>query len=289
MRSEREMLDLILRTASEDERIRVVMMNGSRANPNAPRDPFQDFDIVYLVTDMAPYVNNPEWARRFGEMMVMQMPEAMQDPPPSEDSGFGYLMQFSDGNRIDLGIYPLEKLDEHLSDSESVLLLDKDGIVPALPQPSDRDYLPHPPTAKAFADCCNEFWWVSTYVAKGLWRREFTYARAMLDGPVREQLMKVLTWKIGIQTGFARNPGKNGKYIQRHLEPAVWNQLLSTYADGSFEHTWDALFAMCDLFRQSALPIAAQYAFDYPDEDDQRVSAHLRHVHALPGDAKEIY
>ncbi len=47
------MFDLILDTARADERIRAVILNGSRANPNAPRDPFQDFDIVYLVTDSA--------------------------------------------------------------------------------------------------------------------------------------------------------------------------------------------------------------------------------------------
>ncbi len=55
MRSEREMLDLILETATADDRVRVVIMNGSRANPNAPRDIFQDFDIVYLVTELAPF------------------------------------------------------------------------------------------------------------------------------------------------------------------------------------------------------------------------------------------
>ena len=107
MRSEREMFELIVDTAKKDERIRAVVMNGSRANPNAPRDPFQDFDIVYVVTDVAPFRYNYEWLKRFGEIMIMQMPEDMQDPPPSRDGSFVYLMQFTDGNRIDLGIYPL--------------------------------------------------------------------------------------------------------------------------------------------------------------------------------------
>ena len=55
MRTEQQMLDLILETARCDERIRAVIMNGSRTNPNAPRDPFQDFDIVYIVTDGGPF------------------------------------------------------------------------------------------------------------------------------------------------------------------------------------------------------------------------------------------
>ncbi|MCX5973532.1 MAG: aminoglycoside 6-adenylyltransferase, partial [Coprothermobacterota bacterium] len=37
-------------------------------------------------------------------------------------------------------------------------------MVPA----SEGSYFPQPPTAKAFADYCNEFWWVCPYVAKGL-------------------------------------------------------------------------------------------------------------------------
>ena len=51
MRSEQEMFDLILNTAREDKRIRAVYMNGSRTNPNAPKDIFQDYDIVYVVRD----------------------------------------------------------------------------------------------------------------------------------------------------------------------------------------------------------------------------------------------
>ncbi len=289
MRSEREMLDLIIKTAKEDERIRAVIMTGSRASPTAPRDIFQDFDIVYLVTDVAPFRNNFEWIKRFGEIMILQLPEEMQDPPPSSDGGFAYLMQFTDGNRIDLGIYPAAQLGELRQDSLSLLLLDKDGLIEPFPPPSERDYLPSPPTPKAFADCCNEFWWVSPYVAKGLWRQEILYARHMLDQVVREQLMKMLVWHIGIQTGFSCNPGKQGRYFQRTLEPELWEMLLNTYADGSYEHTWEALLAMGDLFRKVALPIAERFGFEYPHEDDRRVRAHLEHVRSLPRDAKEIY
>ena len=289
MRSEQEMLDLILSTAQQDERIRAVIMNGSRLNPNAPRDPFQDFDIVYLVTEMAPFKRNTEWIKRFGEMMILQMPEDMQDPPPSDDGGFAYLMQFTDGNRIDLGIYPLEKLHEHLDDSQSLLLLDKDGIIPPFPPASDNDYLPEPPTAKTFADCCNEFWWVSPYVAKGLWRQELTYAKSILDQVVREQLIKMLTWHIGVKTHFSKSPGKLGKYFQQYLEPELWEMLLKTYADASYEPTWEALFTMGDLFRMTALGVAEHFGFDYPHGDDERVSAHLKHVRLLPRDVKEMY
>jgi len=289
MRTEQQMLDLILDTARCDERIRAVIMNGSRANPNAPRDFFQDFDIVYLVTDVSPYVKNLEWIQRFGEMMILQMPEDMQDPPAEDKGYFVYLMQFADGNRIDLGIYPLSQLDEVRNDSQSILLLDKDGVVGSFPPASDKDYLPKSPTAKLFADCCNEFWWVSPYVAKGLWRKEILYAKSTLDEYVRPQLMKMLTWHIGMQTEFQISPGKLGKYFQKYLEPELWDMLLKTYADARYGNTWESLFTMCDLFRRAAVPIADRFGFEYPFDDDRRVSAHLEHVRSLPRDAEEMY
>jgi aminoglycoside 6-adenylyltransferase len=288
-RTEEEMLELIVGTARDDKRIRAVILNGSRANPNAPRDPFQDFDIVYLVTDVIPFKEDRQWIKRFGETMIVQLPEEMQDPPPAADEGFTCLMQFMDGNRIDLGIYPLDRLNSIGRDSLSVLLLDKDGIIEPFPLANESDYLPSPPTAKAFSDCCNEFWWVCPYVAKGLWRREIVYAKTMLDAVVREELMKMLVWHIGLKTDFSVNPGKLGKYFRRYLEPGFWDRLMGTYADASYEHTWDAMFIICDLFREVAIDVAEQLGFEYPLDDDTRVSAYLKHIRQLPKDATSIF
>lgn len=289
MRTEQEMLELIVSTAENDDRIRAVIMNGSRTNPNARRDIFQDFDIVYLVTDVGPFRNDPAWIRRFGELMILQMPEAMEDPTPLNDGRFAYLMQFTDGNRIDLTLFPIARLPECHRESLSLLLLDKDGIVEPFPTPDESDFFPIPPTAKAFYDCCNEFWWVCPYVAKGLWREEILYAKHMLDHVIREQVMKMLTWHMGVKTRFLHSPGKLGKHLKRHLEPELWAMLENTYADASFESTWDSLNTMCELFRMTANQVGEHFGFDYPRNDDEKVSAHLKHVRSLPRDAREMY
>jgi aminoglycoside 6-adenylyltransferase len=51
------------------------MLNGSRVNPNALRDIFQDFDIAYFVTDLDSFTRDHTWIERFGEIMILQMPE----------------------------------------------------------------------------------------------------------------------------------------------------------------------------------------------------------------------
>lgn len=65
MRSEQEIMDLVLKVAKEDDRVRAVGMNGSRTNPNVPKDPFRDYDIAYLVTDMQSF-----WMIRIGSMSL---------------------------------------------------------------------------------------------------------------------------------------------------------------------------------------------------------------------------
>jgi aminoglycoside 6-adenylyltransferase len=187
-------------------------------------------------------------------------------------------MQFMDGNRIDLTLVTREFFANSERDSLSVLLLDKEGILPTFPPPDERDYLPRPPSALDFFNCCNEFWWVCPYVAKGLWRNEILYAKHMHDEVVREQLMKMLTWYIGVKTNFKINPGKNGKYFKQYLEPDLWESLQRTYANADYEATWEALFTMCALFRKIALPVASHFQYDYPEQEDQRVTTYLENL-----------
>jgi aminoglycoside 6-adenylyltransferase len=282
MRTDEEMLELILKIAKADDNVRAVIMNGSRVNPNAKKDPFQDFDIVYFVRDVEPYKRNEAFIKPFGERMIMQLPEDMIDPPADNDGHYTYLMQFLDGTRIDLALFSLGNISTLTANSLTVVLLDKDHLIPELPPPSDRNYLPKRPSKKLFDDCCNEFWWVNPYVAKGLWRGELTYTKHMLDVVVREELMKMLTWYIGIQTDFQKSPGKMGKYLKQYLEPELWSLLEETYADSQPEHIWDSLLAMGNLFRRVGRCVAEHFGFNYPEQDDKNVTSYLQHIRRLP-------
>ena len=107
-RTEQQMMDLILGVAERDERVRAVWINGSRANPNAPRDQYQDFDIVYAVTDMQSMIDEPGWIDIFGERVIMQTRADQLDSDPPYEDWFNFMMQLLDGNRIDLTLVPLE-------------------------------------------------------------------------------------------------------------------------------------------------------------------------------------
>ena len=289
MRSEIEMFELILSYAGENENVRAVVLNGSRANPSMKKDPFQDFDVVYLVRSVAPLVRNIDLVKYFGEILIMQTPEDMGGPPPDHVSHYSYLMQFVDGNRIDLSIYSLTDADRALEDTPAIVLMDKDGVIREPPQSSEVGFLTQEPTAKPFEDCCNEFWWLNLYVAKGLWRDELTYTSYMLDTLMRGELMKMLTWYCGVMTEFHRLPGKLGKHLKEYLEEDIWALLERTYSDHQPENTWEALFVMGELFRRTARRVASTFGLAYPEEDDQRLSNYIRHIKDLPRDSVTFY
>ena len=50
MRTETEMMNLILQIA-ESLKIDAVALSGSRTDDQAPKDEFQDYDVVYIVDD----------------------------------------------------------------------------------------------------------------------------------------------------------------------------------------------------------------------------------------------
>ena len=101
MRSEKEMYDLILGYANADENIRAVILNGSRANPNRKPDPFNDFDIVYLVRNLTP-CKEKAYYKDFGEILVCERTDESELFKEHFPEFVCYLMQFADGNRIDL-------------------------------------------------------------------------------------------------------------------------------------------------------------------------------------------
>lgn len=286
-------MQLIMDVAMKDTGIRAVLLNGSRANPNVEKDIFQDYDIVYAVTDMAAYIKNPDWIDVFGERMILQLPEDMELYPPSDElkGAYSYLMQFSDGNRIDLIIVSTEKFRDFMQDSLSILLMDKDGISQQLeiPAASEAGYLVQKPTARAFNDCCNEFWYTNSGMAKGLWRQQIPYVKWLFHNVIQIALIQMLDWYIGCQYDFNVNPGNAGKFYNKYLEPEVYERFLLTYSNASLPDTWRATYDCIALFRDIALRVSTQLGYTYPIEEDQKVFAYLKHVQQLPKDAERIY
>ena len=278
MKSEEEIFNQVLQVANSDDRIRAVLLTGSRADLNATKDIFQDFDIVYIVTELNSFIKDKHWIDVFGERIILQLPDDMTIGS-KDDHAFHYLALFKDGNRIDLTLFPLEKSRTAFKkDGRAVLFLDKDNLFKNLP-PGNTDHHIKTPSEKEFTDCCNEFWWVSTYVAKGLWRKEITYAKGMMEVPVRTMFLKMVEWYVGIKTEFRVSFGKAGRNMKKYISEELYDKILSTYPDSRIENIWKSLFIMTSLFDELADDIARFLKFHYNKEEASNVTEYLKQVY----------
>jgi len=279
MRTSDEIKKLITGKANSDSRIRAVLLNGSRANPNVVPDRFQDFDVVYIVTEIESFISDHSWTNIFGEILIRQLPDEMElgKEPGEENAGFSYLMLFRDGNRIDLTLFPKNKLGINFHrDSLTIVWLDKDKIFSSIEQSSDRDYLIKRPSERTFLESCNEFWWTTTNVAKGISRNEIIYAREMLETVVRPMFMRIVEWYIGTETNFSVAFGKGGKFMCRHLPVELYSKILLTYSDHNAENNWKSLFLMSELFGQLARDISTKLKFQYNLEEEKNAIVYLK-------------
>ena len=167
MRTDHEILDLILQIAKKLQ-VDAVALSGSRTNQKVQTDEFQDYDVVYVVDNLDNLTRDISWLDQFGKPVIEQ------------EVTLGhrrlYLMLFEDGNRIDLTLCPQEHMQEWV-DSEAgfTVLEDKKGIFETY-SPSPERFWIHPASETDFEKSCNEFWWVSAYVVKGICRKQVIYA-----------------------------------------------------------------------------------------------------------------
>ncbi|MES1224592.1 MAG: aminoglycoside 6-adenylyltransferase [Bacteroidota bacterium] len=284
MRSSEEIKNIIINKANSDDRIRAVLLNGSRANTKVTPDKFQDFDIVFMVTELNSFIADHSWTNIFGDKLIFQLPNEMSFGNEKETCSFTYLMLFKDGNRIDLTLFPLEKLKTNFSkDSLTIVWVDKGNLFTGIAPSDDSDYIIKTPSEKEFADTCNEFWWVSTYVAKGLLRNEIVYAKEMYETVVRKMFLKMVEWYIGTETDFTVSTGSHGKFIEKYLAVDLYQKILSTYSDYRVKNTWNSLFMMIDLFGQLSLIIADRLGFQYNTDEEINVKLYLRQCYEQTG------
>ena len=256
MRTETEMLNVILQTAKTLQ-VEAVAMSGSRTDTRAPKDEFQDYDVVYVVDDLDNLTSDLAWLDSFGKRIIEQ------------HNVLGhrrlYLMLFEDGNRIDLTLCPKDHIQEWVdSEADYTVLKDEKGLFESYTTSPER-YWTSPASYIDFEKACNEFWWVSAYVVKGICRNQLIYATDHLYGICQQELLKVLAWQVASDKGTI-DVGKNYKYLFNYL-PAEKEKEFSNLLDfSSKEKITQSLFATMQLFHQEAQSFAQKMGFDYEKE-----------------------
>ena len=126
-----EMRELILKTAEEDERIRAVTMEGSNVTEGAVHDKYSDIDVTFFVTDIREFTKDKDYMKRFGDILIMQMPDDWYAEPYDYNSRnkFAYLVQYKDGNRIDMTFIDISNIGDQVKFNDPrVVMINKDNF-----------------------------------------------------------------------------------------------------------------------------------------------------------------
>ena len=256
MRTETEMLDVILQTAKTLQ-VEAVAMSGSRTDTKAPKDEFQDYDVVYVVDDLDNLTSDLAWLDQFGTRIIEQ------------HNILGnrrlYLMLFEDGNRIDLTLCPKDQIQEWVeNEADFTVLEDPKGLFESY-SPSPQRFWIHPASETDFEKTCNEFWWVSAYVVKGICRKQLIYSTDHLYGICQQELLKILAWQVASDGGDV-DIGKNYKYLFNYL-PAEKKKEFSNLLDfSSLDKIIQSLLATMQIFHQEAQSLSQKMGFEYDRE-----------------------
>jgi len=245
MRTDQEMLELILGTAKKLQ-VDAVALSGSRTDTKAPKDEFQDYDVVYVVDDLDNLTSDLAWLDLLGNRRL-------------------YLMLFEDGNRIDLTLCPKEQIQEWVeNEADFTVLEDPKGLFESYSPRPERFWI-HPASEMDFEKTCNEFWWVSAYVVKGFCRKQVIYATDHLYGICQQELLKVLAWQVASDRGKV-DIGKNYKYLFNYLPSEKEKEFSALLDFSSLDKITQSLFDTMQLFHQEAQSLAYKMGFDYDKE-----------------------
>ena len=266
MRTDQEILGLILETAKKLQ-VDAVALSGSRTNPKVQTDEFQDYDLVYVVDDIDNLTSDLSWLDQFGKRIIEQ------------EVTLGhrrlYLMLFEDGNRIDLTICPKEHINEWVaSEADYTVLVDEKGLFESYSPSPERHWI-HPASNSDFEKSCNEFWWVSAYVVKGICRKQIIYATDHLYGICQQELLKILAWQIASDRG-AVDIGKNYKYLFNYLPIEKEKEFSALLDFSSLDKITQSLFATMQLFHQEAQCLAQKMDFKYEKEVAEKMMRYAK-------------
>jgi aminoglycoside 6-adenylyltransferase len=283
---EANVLARLVRWAEREDAVRTLVLTSSRARADETVDALSDYDVIIGVDHMEEFLAVESWVRGYGEPLARW---------GDRDEVLGLATTFcgvvyTDRIKIDYSVWP-QALVERVAEAARVpddldvgyrVLVDKDGATSGWRPAAYGAHIPDKPTRAAYEALVEEFWWDTTYLAKGLWRGELFFAKWVLDCSVKSgALRRMLEWRIELDNEWSVRPGSYGRGLERLLPADVWDELAATYGGVGPDDCWEALFGTTALFRRVATEVGDALGHPYPAHVDAEITAYLEEARAL--------
>ena len=95
---------------------------------------------------------------------------------------------------------------------------------------------------------------------------------------VRDMLILMLEWYVGVNHDFKVSSGKNGKYFRKYLPEDIYEKFRATYSNADYENMWKAAFDMLYLFGDVARMVAAKLEYTYDELEEKGIDDYMKQV-----------
>jgi len=279
-------IDRLTRWGEARRDVRCLLITSTRAIPDARVDAYSDYDVILVVDDVRPMIDDTSWLTDFGEVLIAYW-DPLEVNPSTGAEQVGSIIDYTDGLKIDFGLWSRQHYAEVTGrqdpapelDAGYRVLVDKDGLTAELPPPTFRSYIPARPDEATYLRLVTDFLIGVPYVAKDLLRGELLPAKWVLDFDMRfNYLIPMLEWRVECDHAWSLKTGNLGKGLQALLPAEVWAELRGTFSDADPQRNWDSLFAMVALFGRVAREVAGSLGYPYPEHLVDRVAAHAHRM-----------
>ena len=245
-----DIIKKLIHGAEQRDSIRAMLLTSTRAVPNAPVDLLSDYDVILIVDDIRPFVEDRSWLSHFGEVLVAYWDPIHLDPDHRIEK-VANVIQYEDGLKIDFTLWPVALLQNIIQapalqaelDAGYRILMDKDHLTNELQLPTYKAYIPTPPTNDLYQKTIQDFFSDAPYVAKCLLRGELFPTKWALDYDMKHVFLRVmLEWRMELDHDWSVPTGALGKGLKKHFPPEIWSSLEETYVGADIDDNWEALF-----------------------------------------------
>ena len=279
-----DVISKLIRWADQRDSIRAMLLTSTRAVPNAPIDLYSDYDVILVVQEIHPFIEDRSWLSHFGEVLVAYWDPIHLDPDHNIEK-VANVIQYEDGLKIDFTLWPVDLLRKIIQapvlqaelDAGYRVLMDKDHLTDGMQPPTYKAYILTPPTKDVYQKTIEDFFSDAPYAAKCLLRGELFPVKWALDYDMKHLFLRVmLEWRAELDHDWSVPVGALGKGLKKRLPPEIWSKLEETYVGADIAENWKALFLTMTLFRRVAMEVGEALGYAYPQDLDERVVAYVK-------------
>lgn len=288
--------------ATQEHNIRAALVIGSRARTVQPADQWADLDLIVIVQNAQPLIDNVDWLTQVGEPVL-----TFVEMTPSGDPERRVLFQGGDyGLDVDFSFLPLAKVNgvlqaPHLGPELAGelfnvfgrgmrVLLDKDELTSrlrALLAPIASPTPPAPSTT-AYAATVSDFWYHALWTAKHLRRGELWWAKAGCDMRLKHLLLTMLEWHARFATVTKQDVWFRGRFLEMWADPRAVDELRQVFAHYDEADLWRALLATMHLFHWLATETAQGLSYSYPTQGEAYVTQLVEQLSKQVAESTEV-